>query len=147
MAFQSLPSYRSGKNSYRHAKPMSEINVTPFVDVMLVLLVIFMVTAPLLTVGIPVDMPKTSGQNINPSKEMIEITVNREGKIFLQETPLILPELIERLKAIRVTQPNLRIILRGDRATDYGTVVEVAGAITNAGFPHITLRTQQVAAP
>ncbi len=112
MAFQSLPSYRSGKNSYRHAKPISEINVTPFVDIMLVLLVIFMVTAPLLTAGIPVDMPKTSGQNINPSKEMVEITVNREGKIFLQETvqsilkniltpPILLIQLKKRFKIAR----------------------------------------------
>lgn len=143
MAFQPASFLYSKKKSYRHAKPMSEINVTPFVDVMLVLLIIFMVAAPLLTVGIPVDMPKSLGQNINPSQEMFEITVNREGKIFFQETPLALSALIEKLKAIQSVQPNLHIVLRGDRLTDYGTMVEVAGAISNAGFPHITLRTQQ----
>lgn len=132
------------RNKYRHAKPIAEINVTPFVDVMLVLLIIFMVTAPLLTTGIPINMPRGNVSNPSQQGQTVDITIDRQGQIFLQETPLALAELIEKLRAIKLTKPDLKIFLRGDQATDYGTVVAVASAIAESGFHNITLRTKPV---
>ena len=123
-------------------EPMSEINVTPFVDVMLVLLVIFMVTAPLLTVGVQVDLPKTGAKVIPGDDEPLSITVDAEGAIFLQDTRLELPALGPRLVAITGNNPDVRIFVRGDKAIPYGRVMEVMGTINAAGFRKVALVAQ-----
>jgi biopolymer transport protein TolR len=119
--------------------PMSEINVTPMVDVMLVLLIIFMVTAPLLTVGVPVDLPKTKASVITGQDEPLVITINRKGEIFLQETELKMDTLVPRLQAITQNKPDTRIFVRGDRSVAYGRIVEVMGTVSAAGFSHVAL--------
>ena len=120
-------------------RPMSEINVTPLVDVMLVLLIIFMVTAPLLTVGIPVDLPKTQAQPIGNPEEPLVITIDKGGQIFLQETAIELDSLVPRLTAITQNKADTRIYLRGDRGLAYGRVMEVMGTVTTAGFTRVAL--------
>jgi len=124
-------------------KPMSEINVTPLVDVMLVLLVVFMVTAPLLTVGVPVDLPKTQAAPINEPKEPLVISINSEGKIFLQETGVDIDQLVPRLQAITNSNPTASIYVRGDRAVNYGRVLEVMGLVSGAGFSKVALVSEQ----
>jgi biopolymer transport protein TolR len=126
--------------SYR---PMSEINVTPLVDVMLVLLVVFMVTAPLLTVGVPVDLPKTEAAQIVGQDEPLVITVNAQGKLFIQETEVDLERLVPRLQAITANRSDTRIFVRGDRALAYGRVMEVMGTVNLAGFTRVALITEQ----
>jgi len=130
---------------------MAEINVTPLVDVMLVLLIIFMVAAPLMTVGVPVDLPKTTAQPLNQESEPLTITVNTEGKIFLQETELPLEGLVPRLQAIMREQPQgapeRRIFVRGDKAISYGRVMEVMGTIAGAGFTRVALLAEQPGGP
>ena len=128
-------SFRRGRSH----KPMSEINVTPFVDVMLVLLVIFMVTAPLLTVGVSVDLPNTKASIIQGQDEPLAITVDKQGKIYLQETELELITLVPRLIAITGNNPDIRIFIRGDRAINYGRVLQVMGTISRAGFKKVAL--------
>ncbi len=118
---------------------MSQINVTPFVDVMLVLLVIFMITAPLLTVGVPVDLPQTKAPPLVQPDEPLEVTVNAKGEVFLQETAVELDALVPRLVAITRNNPEARIYVRGDRAVNYGRVLEVMGLITGAGFTRLAL--------
>lgn len=122
---------------------MSEINVTPFVDVMLVLLIIFMVAAPLLTVGVPVDLPKTSANELQGDKEPLTITVNNDGKVFLQETEIDVAEIVAKLKAIAKGGYNERIYIRGDAQVNYGKVMQVMGTISAAGFNSIGLVTQR----
>ena len=129
---------RSGRNY----QPMSEINVTPFVDVMLVLLIIFMVTAPLLTVGVPIDLPQTKARQLEGDKEPLTISVARNGKLFLQETEIPLDEIVPKLVAITKRGYDERIFVRGDRATNYGTVMKVMGTIAAAGFTRIALVTE-----
>ncbi|MGO8915170.1 MAG: protein TolR [Stellaceae bacterium] len=124
-------------------KPMSEINVTPMVDVMLVLLVIFMVAAPLLTVGVPVELPQSKAPAITEQKEPLVITVNAQGKLFLQNTELGDDELVPRLQAITKNNPEADIYVRGDRAIDYGRVMEVMGMVGAAGFSKVSLITEQ----
>ncbi len=124
-------------------KPMSEINVTPMVDVMLVLLVIFMVAAPLLTVGVPVELPQSKAPAITEQKEPLVITVNAEGKLFLQNTELGDDQLVPRLQAITKNNPEADIYVRGDRAINYGRVMEVMGMISAAGFTKVSLITEQ----
>jgi biopolymer transport protein TolR len=126
----------------QRTRPMSEINVTPMVDVMLVLLVIFMVTAPLLTVGVQVDLPKTKASLIPGADEPLTISVNAEGTIFLQETELELAALAPRLAAITGNNPDVRIFVRGDKAISYGRVMEVMGTINAAGFRKVALVAQ-----
>src|SRR5579864_273504 len=126
----------------RH-KPMSEINVTPMVDVMLVLLVIFMVAAPLLTVGVPVDLPQTKAPAITEQKEPLVITINAENKLFLQNTEVGDDELVPRLQAITKNNPEADIYVRGDRAINYGRVMEVMGLVSAAGFTKVSLITEQ----
>nr|CAK32576.1 biopolymer transport protein [uncultured organism] len=121
---------------------MSEINVTPMVDVMLVLLIIFMVTAPLLTVGVQVDLPKTKAAVIPGQDEPLTITVDGEGRIYLQETELNLEALAPRLIAITSNNPDVRIFLRFDRTIQYGRVMEVMGTVNGAGFTKIALITE-----
>jgi len=125
-----------GRGRYR---PMAEINVTPMVDVMLVLLVIFMITAPLLTVGVPVDLPKTQAAQINEAIEPLVVTINAEGKIFLQETETDFDALVPRLQAITGSKPDTRIFVRGDKSVAYGRIMEVMGTISAAGFSKVAL--------
>jgi biopolymer transport protein TolR len=128
-------------------KPLSEINVTPMVDVMLVLLIIFMVAAPLMTSGVPVDLPKTQAAALNQDNEPITITVNPEGKIFIQETEIPLEGLVEKLRAIAGAQqqgaPERRIFVRGDKGITYGRVMEVMGTISAGGFSKVALLAEQ----
>ena len=126
----------------RRRPPMSEINVTPFVDVMLVLLVIFMITAPLLTVGVEVDLPETGSPPISGDDEPLSVTITRDGTTFLQETEVAVDELIPKLKAITERRPDVRIFIRGDREIDYGRVMEVMGALNAAGFNNLALVTE-----
>ncbi len=120
-------------------RPMSEINVTPLVDVMLVLLVVFMVTAPLLTVGVPVDLPQTAAPPINEPKEPTVITVNKDGAIFIQETSVPMDTLVSRLQAITGSNPEAVLYVRGDKDINYGKVLEVMSLISNAGFRKVSL--------
>jgi len=132
---------RDGSRRRRRARPMAEINVTPFVDVMLVLLIVFMVTAPLLTVGVPVDLPKTKAQALSQDREPLSITIRRGGNIYLQNTPIAEEDLVARLTAISQNGYDQRIFVRGDKAVDYGRVMEVMGLLSSAGFTHIGLVT------
>jgi biopolymer transport protein TolR len=119
--------------------PMSEINVTPFVDVMLVLLIIFMVTAPLLTSGVAVDLPRTNAQPLTDAVEPVVITVDSDGRIFVQEAEVEATALVPRLLAVTNENPDARIYVRGDRAIEYGRVMEVMGLVSQAGFVHVAL--------
>ncbi|MEM9169194.1 MAG: protein TolR [Pseudomonadota bacterium] len=122
---------------------MSEINVTPLVDVMLVLLIVFMVAAPLLSVGVAVDLPETAAKPIQEEGEPLTVTVDSEGVIFVQDTPVSYDELIPRLEAIAVAGYDQRIFIRGDQSRSYGEVVRVMGRINAAGFRQIGLVTDQ----
>jgi biopolymer transport protein TolR len=130
---------RSSGRGGRRYTAMSEINVTPFVDVMLVLLIVFMVTAPLLTVGVPVDLPKASAPTISEQKEPITVSVNAQGKIFLQEAETTLDSLVARLVAVTENDREARVFVRGDRNIMYGRVMEVMGALNAAGFARVAL--------
>ena len=121
---------------------MSEINVTPFVDVMLVLLIVFMVTAPLLTVGIPVDLPKVKSSALTDQKDPIEITVKLDGKVFLGESEVEVENLIARLNAITDQNTEARIYVRGDRVVAYGRVMEIMSVINSAGYIKVALVAQ-----
>jgi biopolymer transport protein TolR len=118
---------------------MSEINVTPFVDVMLVLLIVFMVTAPLLTAGVPVDLPRTRAPALGQTREPLQVTIVKDGTIFLQKLPVPLDELVPKLTAIAGNGYNQRIFVRGDQTVDYGKVLEVMGMLSAAGFTRIGL--------
>jgi biopolymer transport protein TolR len=133
----------------RQAAVMSEINVTPMVDVMLVLLIIFMVAAPLLTVGVPIDLPETAAKPMEGQTDPINITVDAEGKVFLQDNEIPFDEVVPKLKAIAKNGVEDRIYVRGDRDADYGTVMRVMARISSAGFKKIGLITveEQGAAP
>ena len=131
---------RSGGNPAQRYKPMADINVTPMVDVMLVLLVVFMVTAPLLTVGVPVDLPQAKAPAINEPKEPLVITVNAQGQLFLQNTAVNDDgELAPRLAAITKNNPDASIYVRGDRSINYGRILEVMGLVSAAGFTKVSL--------
>ena len=125
-------------------RAMAEINVTPFVDVMLVLLIVFMVTAPLLTVGVPVDLPKTRAPALGQEREPLSITIKRDGTIFLQKEPVAQSALVEKLTAIAANGYNQRIFVRGDTQANYGKVMEVMGLLAASGFTHIGLVTDVV---
>ncbi|HEY5084866.1 MAG TPA: protein TolR [Rhizomicrobium sp.] len=120
---------------------MSEINVTPFVDVMLVLLIVFMVTAPLLTVGVPVDLPKTRAPALGQDKEPLSVTIAKNGKIYLQKEVVTEDQLVPKLQAISQNGYDQRIFVRGDQTVDYGRVMVVMGLLASAGFTHIGLVT------
>ncbi|SCX25321.1 protein TolR [Agrobacterium rosae] len=122
---------------------ISEINVTPLVDVMLVLLIIFMVAAPMMTVGVPVDLPQTSANALNSDTQPITISVNADGVIHLQETPIQAAEVADKLQAISTTGYNERIFVRADSVAAYGIVADVMARIQAAGFKNIGLVTQQ----
>tara|TARA_B100000965_G_C18902666_1_gene461022 strand:- start:26 stop:406 length:381 start_codon:yes stop_codon:yes gene_type:complete len=121
---------------------MSEINVTPFVDVMLVLLIVFMVTAPLLTVGIPVDLPKVKASALTDQKDPLEITVKIGGEVYLGESKVELENLIARLNAITELNKEARIYVRGDRVVAYGRIMEIMSLVNSAGYIKVALVTQ-----
>lgn len=134
---------RHGAAQRYGGRAISEINVTPMVDVMLVLLVVFMITAPLLTVGVPVDLPKTAASRIVGQDEPLAISVNAEGRLFLQDTEVALDQLVPRLVAITEAKRDTRIFLRGDRTISYGQVMQVMGTLNLAGFNRVALITEQ----
>ena len=126
----------------RRSTPMAEINVTPFVDVMLVLLIVFMVTAPLLTVGVEVDLPKTKAGQINADSAPLVVSIKSDGRLYLQETEVEADRLVPRLEAISEANPQVRIFVRGDEAVAYGDVLGVMGRIQAAGFERVALVAQ-----
>ncbi len=134
----------SGKRRHRRKPVMSEINVTPMVDVMLVLLIIFMVSAPLMTVGVPLDLPQTQAKGLDQDKEPLTISVDTQGKVFLQNSEIAVEDLIPKLKAVTEARGGAdeRIFVRGDRRVDYGTVMRVMGQISAAGFRRVALVTE-----
>jgi biopolymer transport protein TolR len=134
---------RRGRGRGKRA-PMSEINVTPFVDVMLVLLIIFMVTAPLLTVGVPLELPKTDANALgsNTQKEPLTLSVNRNGKVYLQETEIAVDDIVAKLSAISKSGFDETIYVRGDKDTNYGALMVVMAKISAAGFRRISLVTE-----
>ena len=122
-----------------YSGPVTDINVAPFVDVMLVLVIIFMVAAPLLNIGVPVDLPKATLKPLNESRDPLVITVDSEGKIFVQEAEVTEDALAPRLRAVSQANPDLRIFVRGDRAVNYGRVMQVMGLVSQAGFSKVAL--------
>ena len=132
-----------GRRGRRRAV-MSEINVTPMVDVMLVLLIIFMVSAPLLTVGVPLDLPQTQAKSLDQDKNPLTLSVNLKGQVFLNDTEIGLDDLVAKLKAVTEARGGLdeRIFVRGDKKVDYGTVMKVMGRLSAAGFRRVALVTE-----
>jgi biopolymer transport protein TolR len=128
-----------GRFRTRRYTPIADINVTPLVDVMLVLLIIFMITAPLLQVGVPVDLPKTSAQQVGGKDEPLVVSVNAQGEVFLGETKYELAELGTKLKAVHEEKPDQRVFMRGDKAVDYGKMMEVMGVVIDSGFRQLGL--------
>jgi biopolymer transport protein TolR len=134
-----------GKRRHRRKPVMAEINVTPMVDVMLVLLIIFMVSAPLLTVGVPIDLPQTQAKSLDQDQRPLTLSVNTKGQVFLQETEIKVEDLVPKLQAIaqqRGGGMEERIYVRGDRKVDYGTVMRVMGRLSQAGFRRVALVTE-----
>ena len=120
-------------------EPMSEINVTPFVDVMLVLLIIFMVTAPLLTVGVQVDLPESAADSLPDDQEPLTLTINSKGEIFIQEHKVNFDKVVPKILAISKNRTDTRIYVRGDKTINYGRVLEVMGVLSGAGFSKVAL--------
>jgi biopolymer transport protein TolR len=139
-----VPTAQVGKRRHRRRPVMSEINVTPMVDVMLVLLIIFMVSAPLLTVGVPIDLPQTQAKSLDQDKEPLTVSVKVDGEVFLQNSEIKVDELVAKLQAITQARGGLdeRIYVRGDRKVDYGTVMRVMGRLSAAGFRRVALVTE-----
>ena len=119
--------------------PISEINVTPFVDVMLVLLIIFMVTAPFLTVGVQVDLPESSADSLPDEQEPLTLSINSKGEIFIQETQVEFDKIIAKILAIAKNRTDTRIYVRGDKTINYGRVLEIMGMLSGAGFTKVAL--------
>jgi len=132
-----------GKFRRRTYTPIADINVTPLVDVMLVLLIIFMITAPLLQVGVPVDLPKTSAQQVGGKDEPLVVSVNSQGEVFLGETKYDIAELGAKLKAVHEEKPDQRVFMRGDKSVDYGKMMEVMGVVIESGFRQLGLLGEQ----
>jgi biopolymer transport protein TolR len=131
-----------GRGRRQRTRMMSEINVTPFVDVMLVLLIVFMVAAPLLTVGVPIDLPESQAKSIEQNKDPLTLSVNDKGQVFLQNTEIAVDEIVAKLKAIAKNGTEERIYVRGDRKVDYGTVMRVMGRLSAAGYRRVALVTE-----
>lgn len=127
---------RSGRRSYT---PLAEINVTPLVDVMLVLLIVFMVAAPLMSVGVPVDLPRTSAPPLAAEKEPLFVTVTPDGRVWVQESEVALDNLVPLLTAVTDANPEARILVRGDQTVAYGRMLEVMGTMSAAGFAKVGL--------
>src|SRR5215467_13920408 len=144
MAMNGAGAAAFGKRRHRRRGVMSEINVTPMVDVMLVLLIIFMVSAPLLTVGVPLELPQSQAKSLDQDKEPLTISVKADGQIYLQNTEITVEELVPKLQAITEARQGAqeRIFVRGDRQLDYGTVMKVMGRISAAGFHRVALVTE-----
>lgn len=136
-----ITNQHSGKRN-RQYHPMAEINVTPMVDIMLVLLIIFMVTSPMMVAGVTVDLPETSAAPVSGQDEPLSITVDAKGNIYLQDTQVKATELVEKLTAITGQKRDTRIFVRGDKTIDYGKVMSVVGAINAAGFTKVALITE-----
>jgi biopolymer transport protein TolR len=134
----------SSKRRHRRRAVMSEINVTPMVDVMLVLLIIFMVSAPLLTVGVPIDLPRTQAKSLDQDREPLTVSVNGKGEVYLQNAEIKVDDLVPKLQAITQARGGLdeRIYVRGDRTVDYGAVMRVMGRLSAAGFHRVALVTE-----
>ena len=131
--------FQSSKSNSRSRTLMSDINVTPFVDVMLVLLIVFMVTAPMLTVGVPVNLPDSNADSLPDDKEPLTLTINSKGEIFIQKTKVGFSELVPKLLAIAKNRTDTRIYVRGDKNIDYGRVMEVMGKLSGSGFSKVAL--------
>lgn len=132
----SLDIYSKKRRGYR---PLAEMNMTPFIDVMMVLLIVFMVAAPLMTVGIKVDLPETNASDLSDTTEPLVITINKGQEIFLQETQILLVELVPKLVEITKNNPKQRIFIRGDKTLPYGQIMTVMGQLTSAGFTRVAL--------
>ena len=133
-----------GDGGYR---PMAEINVTPLVDVMLVLLIIFMVTAPLMMVGVPVQLPKTSATKVSQITKPVVVSINREGRLFVREEEIASGALLARLAQLRQEAADAPVYVRGDRSIPYGRVMEIMGVVTKAGFAKVSLIAEGATAP
>jgi biopolymer transport protein TolR len=133
-----------GRRKHHRRKVMSEINVTPMVDVMLVLLIIFMVSAPLLTVGVPIDLPQSQAKSLNQDKEPLTLSVNDKGKVYLQNAEISMDDLVSKLEAVAQARggTEARIYVRGDKNVDYGTMMKVMGQLSAAGFHKVALVTE-----
>jgi biopolymer transport protein TolR len=133
-----------GRRGRRRANVMAEINVTPMVDVMLVLLIIFMVSAPLLTVGVPLDLPQTQAKSLEQDKTPLQLSVDIKGRVFINDTEVAMADLIPKLKAITEARGGMdeRIFMRADKKADYGTVARVMGQLSGAGFKRLALVTE-----
>src|SRR6476659_4300902 len=133
-----------GKRRHHRRGVMSEINVTPMVDVMLVLLIIFMVSAPLLTVGVPIDLPQSQAKSIEQDKEPLTISVNDQGQIFLQNSEITVEDLVPKMQAVAQARgrTEARVYGRGDKKVDYGTMMQVMGRLSSAGFHRVALVTE-----
>src|SRR5205814_4585715 len=144
MAMNVAGSSGGGGRRGRRRAVMAEINVTPMVDVMLVLLIIFMVSAPLLTVGVPLDLPQTQAKGLDNDREPLTVSVNTKGEVFLQNSEIKVDELVPKLQAITQARGGVdeRIYVRGDRKVDYGTVMKVMGRLSAAGFRRVALVTE-----
>ncbi len=136
------PVMRGGGRRGRRRRPLADINVTPLVDVMLVLLIVFMVTAPLLTTGVTVDLPQARTAPLPGQDEPVVVTIRADGTLYLQESPIGLEELGPRLSAVRERNPDLRVFVRGDRQVDYGRVMSVVGSLNQAGIAKVALLTE-----
>ncbi len=133
-----------GRRKRHRQRVMSEINVTPMVDVMLVLLIIFMVSAPLLTVGVPIDLPQSQAKSLEQDKEPLTLSVNDKGKVFLQNAEIDVNDLVPKLQAVAQARggSEARIYLRGDKSVNYGTMMKVMGQLSSAGFHKVALVTE-----
>jgi biopolymer transport protein TolR len=127
----------------RRSAPIADINMTPFIDVMLVLLIIFMVTAPLLTAGVPIDLPKTGAGQLNVDKKPITISINEKAQIFLAEDQITIAEIVAKIQPLAKQGFDERIYVKGSKQVDYGTVMQVMSAITSAGYKRVAMLTEQ----
>ena len=130
------------KRKFRNKRTMSEINVTPFVDVMLVLLIIFMVTAPLLTSGIKINLPESSSVLKNEKKDPVTVSINSKGEIFIQKKKFSKDQLIKKLSLLKKNNQNLKIYIKGDKKLDYGKVMDLMNLINQSGFKKVALVTR-----
>lgn len=139
MAISPLGSRGDYDLEFAEYRPLAEINVTPFVDVMLVLLIIFMVAAPLMMVGVPLQLPKTSAAKIAPTQEPLVISIDKGGALFIRKEPVAEERLVDRLSEIRAAEPTALVYVRGDKALEYGRIMQVMGLVGQAGFGKISL--------
>ncbi len=144
MAANVVSAASGGRHRRRRRGVMSEINVTPFVDVMLVLLIVFMVSAPLLTVGVPLDLPQSQAKSLDQDREPLTVSVNVQGQIFLQNSEIKVEDLVAKLKAVTDARggQDARIYVRGDKKVDYGTMMRVMGRLSAAGYHRVALVTE-----